>query len=101
MRWSWALMARFYGATQRSEGRCLHTSALYAMYHCRRQLSYDMDILNAFTGILSHLALQTGSGFAFGLPTGELSLALLWLADKDAPRRTLTGETGCLDCGYP
>lgn len=82
-------------------GRALLAYQRLVRYYCRRQLSYDMDILNAFTGILSHLALQTGSGFAFGLPTGELGLALLWLADKDAPRRTLTGETGCLDCGYP
>lgn len=60
--------------------------------YTRRLLSFDSDVLNAFTGILSHLASRTGSGFAFGLPSAEFGMALLWLSEENAIRRTLQGE---------
>ena len=69
--------------------------------YCRRKLSFDSDILNAFTGILSYLASRTDWGFAFGLPADELGLALLWLSDDNAARRTVNDEAQTLTRDLP
>ncbi|OJD31509.1 het [Diplodia corticola] len=50
---------------------------LVQKYSCR-QLSYQSDILNAFSAVQSALGLQMDCGFEFGLPLASFGMALLW-----------------------
>ncbi|KFY27548.1 hypothetical protein V493_03429 [Pseudogymnoascus sp. VKM F-4281 (FW-2241)] len=46
--------------------------------YCRRQLSYQFDILSAFSGIMSALRERYGWKFISALPEQAFGLALLW-----------------------
>ncbi|KAF2457619.1 hypothetical protein BDY21DRAFT_344350 [Lineolata rhizophorae] len=53
-----------------------------------RQMSYQTDILDAFTGVLNSLRNSFRGAFVFGLPITELDAALIWEPDGRLERRT-------------
>ncbi len=70
-----------------------YLSAVY--WYTSRKLSYDYDVLNAFSGIMAFLRPYMRSKFLYGLPETELDTALLWQPHNAAHRRkdSITGET--------
>lgn len=44
-----------------------------------RQLSYQSDVLNAFTAVMSDMSTKLGIHFIWGLPTAMFELALCWV----------------------
>jgi hypothetical protein len=52
-----------------------------------RNLSYEADILNAFSGIMMHLQNCYGGKFFSCLPEASFDLALLWVSGKGQRRR--------------
>ncbi|OAL51013.1 HET-domain-containing protein [Pyrenochaeta sp. DS3sAY3a] len=44
-----------------------------------RQLSYQSDVLNAFTAVMSDMSTKLGLHFVWGLPTAMFELALCWV----------------------
>lgn len=62
--------------------------------YCRRELSYQSDILNAFAGIMSAFHERFGWRFLSALPEEALNLALLWKPmSSSRPRFTSVTET--------
>jgi hypothetical protein len=61
--------------------------ALAVQHYTSRSLSYNTDILNAFTGIMNYLRPGFRGEFLFGLPSTELESALLWQPDGELMRR--------------
>ncbi len=58
-----------------------------------RNLSFDTDAINAFTGILSYLKPKFLSEFVSGLPLTEIDPALLWMPSSVSERRkSLRGQ---------
>ena len=55
--------------------------------YLKRWLTYDEDILRAFTGILGALDSSMSEGFHFGLPQQFFDAALLWVPVKPLTRR--------------
>lgn len=47
-------------------------------HYMSRKLTYNSDILHAFTGIMRKLERSTGMTFVKGMPAGDLLRALLW-----------------------
>ena len=55
--------------------------------YMRRNLTYEEDILRAFSGILESLGSSMLGGFFFGLPQLFFDAALLWVPKKNLTRR--------------
>lgn len=64
--------------------------------YCRRELSYQSDILNAFAGIMSALQEHFGWRFLSALPEEALDLALLW-KPMASSRPRFTSVKGALE----
>ncbi len=57
--------------------------------YLERKLTYEADILRAFSGVLRNLGRSMSGGFHFGLPEQFFDAALLWV-----PTETLTPRKG-------
>ena len=55
--------------------------------YTRRQLSYDSDALNAFSGFTSLLSAYTRIRFYFGLPESHLDSSIVWQPSQPLHRR--------------
>ena len=55
--------------------------------YLRRRLTYEEDILRAFSGILESLSSSMLGGFLFGLPQQFFDAALLWVPKENLIRR--------------
>ena len=55
--------------------------------YLERELTYEADILRAFSGILRHLGRSISGGFHFGLPEQFFDAALLWVPTETLTRR--------------
>ena len=55
--------------------------------YLKRRLTYEEDILRAFSGILESLNSSMLGGFFFGLPQQFFDAALLWVPKKNLTRR--------------
>jgi hypothetical protein len=55
--------------------------------YTRRQLSYDSDILNAFSGVAGALTKYGSGEFHYGIPRRAFALALLWYPTAQLKRR--------------
>lgn len=60
--------------------------------YSKRKLSYETDILQAFTGITSALQKITGSRFVTGLPDLSFLRSLLWMPSQTPVRRRSAGH---------
>ncbi|KAG4435078.1 hypothetical protein IFR05_009437 [Cadophora sp. M221] len=58
-----------------------------------RQMSYGIDGLNAFTGVLKVIERQSGTQTTFGLPNRNLHESLIWRQGNSLRRRTETFTT--------
>ena len=54
--------------------------------YLKRRLTYEEDILRAFSGILESLSSSMLGGFFFGLPQQFFDAALLWIPEKNLTR---------------
>ena len=54
--------------------------------YLKRRLTYEEDILRAFSGILELLSSSMLGGFFFGLPQQFFDAALLWIPEKNLTR---------------
>jgi phage tail protein X len=61
-----------------------------------RTLSYDSDILHAFSGLAAALSELKAGGNYFGLPEISFDLALLWVPVGSTIKRRREGESGIL-----
>lgn len=79
-------------------GSVLQWEAKFDLYgqlvqlYSKRELSYASDRLNAFSGIASDLREKWGWGFAAGLPTLFLDIALMWVSTTQTLRRIETDD---------
>ncbi len=55
--------------------------------YLERQLTYEADVLRAFSGILRTLGRNMSGGFHFGLPEQFFDAALLWIPTETLTRR--------------
>lgn len=55
--------------------------------YLRRRLTYEADILRAFSGILRTLGRSMSGGFHFGMPEQFFDAALLWVPTETLTRR--------------
>ncbi|KAE8152021.1 heterokaryon incompatibility protein-domain-containing protein [Aspergillus avenaceus] len=62
----------------------------YVKAYTRRFLTYDNDILNAFTGVLKELSLLFASSFHEAIPGADIVRALLWCPTASPKRRSST-----------
>lgn len=72
------------------EKRLFKTFAAYAklvQMYTLRKLSYESDVLNAFSGLFAILNQYFQGEIVSGLPTPALNLALLWAPAARVPRR--------------
>ena len=73
--------------------------------YTRRRLTFQSDILAAFSGIYRMLEIQMECPFVFGLPTSHFDLALLWQSESVIQRRKtsagVTEELSELDGEFP
>jgi hypothetical protein len=60
--------------------------------YTQRNLTYEDDILNAFTGILTALDKIFPAGFWFGIPEMFFTACLLWQPETTITRRCLSGD---------
>jgi hypothetical protein len=68
--------------------------------YTRKELSYQSDILNAFTGIISAMQERFGWRFLSALPVTSLDLALLWRPmASSSPRFPFTQGSGKTSLG--
>ena len=68
--------------------------------YMRRRLTYEEDILRAFSGILELLSNSMVGGFLFGLPQQFFDAALLWVPKKSLTRREDT-KSGTVKIALP
>ena len=66
---------------------CLKKWDNLVSYCLRRRLTYEEDILRAFSGILKSLSSSMLGGFLFGLPQQFFDAALLWVPEENLIRR--------------
>lgn len=70
----------------------------YVEAYTRRQLTYDNDILNAFTAVLEELSLLFSTTFHDAIPDTNIVRALLWCSAGDgAPERRSSITNPCAD----
>ena len=69
--------------------------------YTKKQLSYDSDIINAFSGILVVLETCCDWTFTNGLPEVLLDFALLWIPMKDVVRRGPSLSSASTEHSYP
>jgi hypothetical protein len=55
--------------------------------YSKRKLTFENDILNAFSGIMVQMSERSGSPFCWGLPIDHFMSALMWSRSKDTKRR--------------
>lgn len=60
---------------------------LSAMFYTLKQMSFQSDGLNAFTGVLNMMQPAFRRNFLYGLPSSELEYALLWKPRLPLSRR--------------
>jgi len=60
--------------------------------YLKRRLTYEEDILRAFSGILGALRGSMSGGFLFGLPQEFFDAALLWIPKEHLTRRKDVGN---------
>lgn len=68
--------------------------------YLERRLTYEEDILRAFSGILEALGGSMSGGFHFGLPQQFFDAALLWIPEEHLTRRENT-ENGIVKSTFP
>lgn len=68
-----------------SRARALTAYALHVESYTERNLSYQSDILNAFSAIISDFTSQYGFSFCWGLPTALFEFALCWTPPASFP----------------
>ena len=66
---------------------CLEEWDCLVFLYVRRRLTYEEDILRAFSGILESLSSSMLGGFLFGLPQQFFDAALLWVPKEKLTRR--------------
>jgi hypothetical protein len=64
--------------------------------YTKKQLSFEIDILNALAGIQAVLRNRMGGEFVAGCSTRYVDLSLLWTSTEPADRRTEVGAGGSL-----
>lgn len=70
-----------------------HLATYFGLYeemvetYTGRRLTYESDILNAFSGILNTIGRFSDEPFSAGLPLRSLPRALLWMSVKSSKRR--------------
>jgi hypothetical protein len=70
-----------------------HLATFFGLYeemvetYTGRRLTYESDILNAFSGILNTIGRFSDEPFSAGLPLRSLPRALLWMSLKSSKRR--------------
>ncbi|KAE8323711.1 heterokaryon incompatibility protein-domain-containing protein [Aspergillus sergii] len=70
----------------------------YVEAYTRRQLTYDNDILHAFTAVLEELSLLFSTTFHDAIPDTNIVRALLWCSAGDgAPERRSSITNPCAD----
>ena len=70
--------------------------ALLAKHYTARHLTYESDIINAFSGIMKALGPYFGNpGFCYGLPERDFDRAILWYPTSHASQRKaqISGST--------
>ena len=60
----------------------------FVIQYNTRELSYESDVLNAFSGVLEAINMHFPSGFVHGLPEFYFDLALLWQPATPLRRRS-------------
>ena len=91
------------GTTATGEPHSDYVGSLYE--YSSRQLTYDSDVLNAFTGILGILCERMSNGrnpeldHAYGLPTYVFDWAILWQPNKSVHRKA-NGWPSWSWCGW-
>ena len=79
---------------------CLSKWNFLVSSYLTRGLTYEEDILRAFSGILESLSSSMLGGFLFGLPQRFFDAALLWVPRENLTRR-LDTETGIVKTALP
>ena len=79
---------------------CLNKWDLLVSSYLERRLTYEEDILRAFSGILKSLSSSMLGGFFFGLPQQFFDAALLWVPAKNLTRR-LDMKSGIVKTALP
>jgi hypothetical protein len=57
--------------------------------YSKRVLTYEEDVLNAFSAILEDYATRNNTGLCWGLPQDRFSLALMWVNNIESPNRVI------------
>ena len=78
---------------------CLKKWDCLVSEYLRRSLTYEEDILRAFSGILESLSSSMLGGFFFGLPQRFFDAALLWVPKDNLTRREK--KSGILKTALP